>query len=97
LYARGYEQRALTIARQWQANAGRLRRLLAGVAGVRSLFRRSAPLKELRDRALADSKRALASAEAEGDPSTYWPQGELYEALGQVHEALDAYARALAH
>ncbi len=95
-YARGYEQRALTIAKQWEASTGRLRRLLVRVPGVRSLLGRSAPVEELRERALADSHRAVSRAEKQGDPSTYWPQGELYEALGQVHEALDAYARALA-
>ncbi|MGE0425079.1 MAG: AAA family ATPase [Reyranellaceae bacterium] len=67
-YARGYEQRALSLARQWtRTKDGRLR-----------------------DRARADSD--LAGLFAVGDPSIYWPRGELFDELGDTKEALNAYS-----
>lgn len=66
-YARGYEQRALSLARQWAATRD----------------------DRLRERARADSR--LASRYAAGDPSIYWPRGELFDELGETREALDAY------
>ena len=68
-YARGYEQRALALARQW--------------ARTRE--------PSLRSRAEVDS--AMALEKAEGDPSVYWPRGELLELLGRTRDALHAYAR----
>ncbi len=47
--------------------------------------------ENLRRRARADSERAMK--EADGDPSVFWPRGELLELFGQTREALDAYAR----
>ncbi len=46
---------------------------------------------KLRQRALIDSARAMAVAD--GDPSVFWPRGELLELLGQTRDALDAYSR----
>ncbi|WP_395714230.1 hypothetical protein [Reyranella sp.] len=66
-YARGYEQRALSLARQWTATRD----------------------DRLRERARADSR--LAGRYAAGDPSIYWPRGELFDELGETREALDAY------
>lgn len=68
-YARGYEQRALAIAGQWE----------------------SARNPALRRRSLADSDEAMRLAD--GDPSIFWPRGELRQLLGETAEALDAYAR----
>jgi tetratricopeptide (TPR) repeat protein len=45
----------------------------------------------LRARAEADS--AMALAVADGDPSVYWPRGELLELLGCIREAVHAYSR----
>jgi tetratricopeptide (TPR) repeat protein len=45
----------------------------------------------LRRRSLADSDEAMRLAK--GDPSIFWPRGELREMLGETEEALDAYAR----
>lgn len=66
-YARGYEQRALSLARQWTATRD----------------------DRLRERARSDSR--LAGRYAAGDPSIYWPRGELFDELGEIREALDAY------
>lgn len=66
-YARGYEQRALSLARQWTATRD----------------------DRLRERARADSR--LAGRYGAGDPSIYWPRGELFDELGETREALDAY------
>ena len=68
-YARGFEQRALSLAGQWQQER----------------------FQELRQRAVDDSRLGLELAQ--GDPSTYWPRGELLEALGQTRDAVDAYSR----
>ncbi|MFO1084132.1 MAG: hypothetical protein U1E21_06200 [Reyranellaceae bacterium] len=68
-YARGYEQRALSLARQWSATKD----------------------DRLRRRALSDSQ--LAGRYAAGDPSIYWPRGELLDELGETRLALDAYCR----
>lgn len=67
-YARGYEQRGLSLARQW--------------AETRD--------DRLRERAMADSR--LAGRFASGDPSIYWPRGELFDELGDTKEALNAYS-----
>ena len=45
----------------------------------------------LRRRAQGDSERAMR--EAAGDPSVFWPRGELFELFGQTRDALDAYSR----
>jgi hypothetical protein len=45
----------------------------------------------LRTRAEDDSETARALAD--GDPSIFWPRGELFERLGESHHALDAYSR----
>ena len=66
-YARGYEQRALTLARQWKATGD----------------------DRLQQRARDDSR--LAGHLALGDPSIYWPRGELLDELGEIREALNAY------
>jgi len=66
-YARGYEQRALSLARQWTATRD----------------------DRLRERAREDSR--LAGRYAGGDPSIYWPRGELLDSLGETREALDAW------
>ena len=68
-YARGYEQRALALARQW------------------------ARTREPSLRARAEMDSAMALERAEGDPSVYWPRGELLELLGRTRDALHAYAR----
>lgn len=68
-YARGYEQRAVALARQWKRDRH----------------------AEVARRAEEDSRRALELAG--GDPSTYWPRGELLADLGDLRGALDAYAR----
>ncbi|CAN5164465.1 hypothetical protein BH10PSE7_BH10PSE7_10220 [soil metagenome] len=67
-YARGYEQRAVSLAGQL----------------------RQAGFEELLARAESDSQRALALAS--GDPSTFWPRGELLQTIGNIEGALDAYA-----
>jgi tetratricopeptide (TPR) repeat protein len=66
-YARGYEQRALTLAKQWTATGD----------------------DRLQQRARTDSRRA--GQLALGDPSIYWPRGELLDELGETGEALNAY------
>jgi len=66
-YARGYEQRALSLARQWTA--------------IRD--------DRLRARARADSR--LAGRHGAGDPSIYWPRGELLDELGETRDAIDAW------
>lgn len=66
-YARGYEQRALTLAKQWNETRD----------------------DRLRERARADSR--LAGRFASGDPSIYWPRGELFDELDETKEALNAY------
>jgi tetratricopeptide (TPR) repeat protein len=45
--------------------------------------------------ALEDSDRALALAVTAGDPSTFWPRGDLLALLDRSQEAIDAYTRAL--
>jgi cytochrome c-type biogenesis protein CcmH/NrfG len=85
-YARGYEQRALALTSQWRAEMNLASRLFN---------RRRARADELRQRAEDDSRRAVQLAEEKGDPSTYWPLGEKCEGFGQIHEAFDAYSRAL--
>ena len=67
-YARGYEQRGLSLARQWTRTKD----------------------DRLRERARADSD--LAGRFAVGDPSIYWPRGELFDELGDTKEALNAYS-----
>jgi tetratricopeptide (TPR) repeat protein len=67
-YARGYEQRALSLAKQWAETKD----------------------DRLRERARADSR--LAGRFASGDPSIYWPRGELFDELGDTREALNAYS-----
>jgi len=67
-YARGYEQRALTLGHQW------------AVTKVETVF----------ERALRDSRRA--EEVAYGDPSIFWPRGELLLTLGRTREALNAYS-----
>jgi eukaryotic-like serine/threonine-protein kinase len=49
--------------------------------------------QRLRQRALADSDQSLRVAA--NDPSAWWPRADLLKDLGQVAEALDAYARAM--
>jgi hypothetical protein len=71
VYARGYEQRALAIAHQWEK------------AGVKD--------EPLRNRSQTDSKTAREYAN--GDPSIFWPRGELLERLGNTAAALHSYAR----
>jgi len=68
-YARGYEQRGLSLAKQWARTKD----------------------DRLRDRARADSE--LARRFAVGDPSIYWPRGELFDELGDTKEALNAYSQ----
>ena len=46
----------------------------------------------LRRRALKDSEDARKKF-ANGDPSIFWPRGELFQLLGDMRGALDAYAR----
>jgi tetratricopeptide (TPR) repeat protein len=67
-YARGYEQRAVALAKQWS----------------------TARDDRLRERALRDSR--LARRVADGDPSVFWPRGELYDELGQTAQALDTWS-----
>jgi tetratricopeptide (TPR) repeat protein len=45
----------------------------------------------LRTRAEEDSATAMALAD--GDPSIFWPRGELFQRLGESRRALDAYTR----
>jgi len=45
----------------------------------------------LRRRSLTDSDEAMRLAD--GDPSIFWPRGELRQLFGETAEALDAYAR----
>jgi tetratricopeptide (TPR) repeat protein len=45
----------------------------------------------LRQRAHADSDEAMHVAD--GDPSIFWPRGELLKLFGEEEKALDAYAR----
>ena len=51
----------------------------------------SARSPALHRRALADSDEAMRLAN--GDPSVFWPRGELQQSLGETAEALDAFAR----
>jgi tetratricopeptide (TPR) repeat protein len=44
----------------------------------------------LRNRARDDSRKALAVAK--GDPSVFWPRGEMLERLGEIREAVGAYS-----
>jgi Tfp pilus assembly protein PilF len=46
--------------------------------------------EKLHQRAQDDSERAMKNAE--GDPSVFWPRGELFALFGQTKEALEAYA-----
>jgi tetratricopeptide (TPR) repeat protein len=66
-YARGYEQRALALAKQWTLSRD----------------------ERLRRRALRDSR--LAGQLANGDPSIFWPRGELFDVLGETAAALDSW------
>jgi tetratricopeptide (TPR) repeat protein len=45
----------------------------------------------LRRRAETDSAKAMEVAR--GDPSIFWPRGELFERLGETRRAVDAYSR----
>ncbi|HUN41601.1 MAG TPA: hypothetical protein VMU81_15045 [Acetobacteraceae bacterium] len=67
-YARGYEQRAVALAKQWGTTRD----------------------DRLRERAKTDSR--LAGQFAAGDPSIFWPRGELFDVLGETKEALNAYS-----
>jgi tetratricopeptide (TPR) repeat protein len=67
-YARGYEQRALTLGQQWRATNEEM----------------------VRARALQDSQKA--EDVAHGDPSIFWPRGELFQLLGRTRAALEAYS-----
>lgn len=67
-YARGYEQRAVALAKQWAETKD----------------------DRLRERARADSR--LAGRFADGDPSIFWPRGELFDELGETKDALNAYS-----
>jgi tetratricopeptide (TPR) repeat protein len=68
-YARGYEQRALTLGHQWSARKEDM----------------------LRERALRDSGQATSVAD--GDPSIFWPRGELLQLLGRTRDAVEAYSQ----
>ena len=67
-YARGYEQRAVALAKQSSATGD----------------------KRLRKRAIEDSERARQYAN--GDPSIFWPRGELFDELGQTADAFDVWS-----
>jgi tetratricopeptide (TPR) repeat protein len=49
--------------------------------------------KESTQRQRADADSAKAMLVAMGDPSVFWPRGELFERLGHIDRALDAYSR----